>query len=74
MGGRGASAGNSNKMKVAKEIARELYGKNISDTVAIKYAKDIIQPTYQSGYGKEQGQKRSLSELKEWLKDLKNPS
>lgn len=73
MGGRGASSGDS-KIGIAKNIARELYGRNISDTVATRYAREIIRPSYQSGYGREQGRERSIRELREQLKDLRNPS
>lgn len=66
------------RMEIAKEIAREIHGKGLSDTVAERYAKDIME--YHEGdeieddeetYEGKNGIELSTNALKEWYEDLK---
>ena len=78
MGGRGASSSKKTKLDLAKEVARELYGKYISDVVAERYARGLIKT--QDGeeiennrdYEKVNGvEVHSKYYFEEWLKELK---
>ena len=66
------------RLNIAMDIAREIHGKHISDTVAERYARDLMQ--YQEGdvlddgeetYKGKNGIELSTKALKEWLADLK---
>ena len=85
MGGRGANFGGTKHTKkevVSANIAREIYGYNISDNVAYRYGKNIMtiadgtdltelkegrDYTYKNGKGEY-----TLIYLKNWLKDYQD--
>lgn len=72
----------SERLEIAKEIAKEIYGKNMGEELLERKAKEILEP--QEGEVLEKGDQpftnsngeleRSTNYLKEWQKELKQTS